>query len=219
MKNIKVILAEDHTIVRKGLRSLLDIEEGIKVVGEAENGKQVIKKVAQLKPDVVVMDIAMPLLNGLEATRRIKKDFPRVRVLVLSVHEDEEYIFQTLKAGASGYLLKNAAPTDLVSAIKAAYRNEAFLSPSISKKVVKEYIRQAAGTSREENSYEKLTNREREVLQLLAEGRTVKEIAHLLYLSTKTVQAHRAHLREKLNINSNAELIKYAIRKGLIKIE
>jgi len=219
MKNIKVILAEDHTIVRKGLRSLLDIEEGIKVVGEAENGKQVIKKVAQLKPDVVVMDIAMPLLNGLEATRRIKKDFPRVRVLVLSVHEDEEYIFQTLKAGASGYLLKNAAPTDLVSAIKAAYRNEAFLSPSISKKVVKEYIRQAAGTSREENSYEKLTNREREVLQLLAEGRTVKEIAHLLYLSTKTIQAHRAHLREKLNINSNAELIKYAIRKGLIKIE
>ena len=140
-------------------------------------------------------------------------------MLVLSVHEDEEYIFQTLKAGASGYLLKNAAPTDLVSAIKAAYRNEAFLSPSISKKVVKEYIRQAAGTSREENSYEKLTNREREVLQLLAEGRTVKEIAHLLYLSTKTVQAHRAHLREKLNINSNAELIKYAIRKGLIKIE
>ena len=219
MKNIKVILAEDHTIVRKGLRSLLDIEEGIKVVGEAENGKQVIKKVAQLKPDVVVMDIAMPLLNGLEATRRIKKDFPRVRVLVLSVHEDEEYIFQNVMAGASGYLLKNAAPTDLVSAIKAAYRNEAFLSPSISKKVVKEYIRQAAGTSREENSYEKLTNREREVLQLLAEGRTVKEIAHLLYLSTKTVQAHRAHLREKLNINSNAELIKYAIRKGLIKIE
>lgn len=219
MNNIKVILAEDHTIVRKGLRSLLDGEEGIRVVGEAENGKETMRKVAQLRPDVVVIDIAMPLLNGLEATRQIKKDFPQVKVLILSVHADEEYIFQTLRAGASGYLLKNAAPNDLVSAIKAAYRDESFLSPSISKKVVKEYIRQAAGTTGEENSYEKLTDREREVLQLLAEGRTIKKIADLLYISVKTVQTHRVHLMEKLNINSNAELVQYAIRKGLIKID
>jgi two-component system response regulator NreC len=218
MKKIKVILADDHTIVRKGLRSLLDIEKNIKVIGEAENGRETIKKVALLKPDVVIMDIAMPLLNGLEATRKIKKNFPHIKVLVLSVHADEEYIFQALKAGASGYLLKNAAPNELVSAVEAAYSDESFLSPSVSKKVIKEYIRKAAATT-EGNSFEKLTDREREILQMLAEGRTVKEIAHMLYISIKTVQTHRSHLKEKLNIDSDAGLVQYAIRKGLIKID
>ncbi len=218
MKKIKVILADDHTIVRKGLRSLLDLEKNIKVIGEAENGRETIKKVALLKPDVVIMDIAMPLLNGLEATRKIKKNFPHIKVLVLSVHADEEYIFQALKAGASGYLLKNAAPNELVSAVEAAYSDESFLSPSISKKVIKEYIRKAAATT-EGNSFEKLTDREREILQMLAEGRTVKEIAHMLYISIKTVQTHRSHLKEKLNIDSDAGLVQYAIRKGLIKID
>lgn len=219
MKPIKVLLAEDHTIVRKGLRSLLDSEKETQVVGEAENGKEALNKVAKLKPDVVLLDIAMPILNGLEATRQIKKDFPDIKVLILSVHADEEYIFQTLKAGASGYLLKNAAPNDLVSAIQAVYRDESFLSPSISKKVVKEYIRQAHEVTGEELPYEKLTDREREVLQLLAEGRSVRQISELLFISIKTVQTHRAHLMEKLNLTSDAELIQYAIRKGLIKIE
>jgi len=216
MDKISVLLAEDHTIVRKGLRSLLDRAISIEVVGEAEDGREAIKKAEELHPDVVVMDIAMPGLNGLEATRQLKKRFPGMKIIVLTMHANEEYVLQTLRAGASGYLVKKAAPTDLISAIHAAHRGESFLSPSISKTVIDEYLRQAEKAEEGKGSHEKLTEREREVLQLIAEGHPNREIAELLYVSIKTVETHRAHIMDKLNVNSTAELIQYAIGKGLI---
>ncbi len=212
---LRVLLAEDHTIVRKGLRSLLEGEAGIEVIGEAEDGREAIEKVQQLLPDVVLMDITMPGLNGLEATRQIKKRFPEVKVVILTVHANEEYIFQILRAGASGYVVKRAAPTELLSAIRAAYRGDSFLSPSISRKVIEEYVRQADAMA-EKDSYDKLTNREREVLQLIAEGHSNREIAELLHISVKTVETHRAHLMDKLDIHSTAGLTQYAMRKGVI---
>lgn len=218
MSEIRVLLAEDHTIVRKGLRSLLDAEGTVTVVGEAENGRQAISQVEQLHPDVVVMDIGMPGLNGLEATRQIKKRFPDVKVLILTVHTGEEYILQILRAGASGYLVKQAAPTDLVQAIQAAHRGGIFLSPSISKKVIEEYVQQAGATA-ELDSYEKLTDREREVLQLIAEGHSTRQIAEQLHISVKTVETHRAHLTDKLELRTTAELTRYAIRKGVISLD
>jgi two-component system response regulator NreC len=218
MTEIRVLLAEDHTIVRKGLRSLLDAEATITVVGEAENGRQAIDQVESLLPDVVVMDIAMPGLNGLEATRQIRKRFPEVQVLILTVHTDQEYVLQILRAGASGYLVKQAAPTDLVQAIQAAHRGGIFLSPSISRKVIEEYVQQAS-TSAELDSYETLTDREREVLQLIAEGSSTRQIAELLHISVKTVETHRAHLMDKLELRSTAELTQYAIRKGVISLD
>ena len=218
MSMIRVLLAEDHTIVRKGLRSLLDAEADIQVVGEAENGREAIDKVEQLLPDIVVMDITMPGLNGLEATRQIKKRFPDVQILILTVHTSEEYVLQILRAGASGYLVKQAAPTELISAIQAASRGEAFLSPTISKKVVEDYV-QRAGVTVESDSFQKLTAREREVLQLIAEGYSTREIAEQLHISIKTAETHRAHLIEKLGIHSTAELTQYAIRKGVISLD
>jgi len=215
MNKIRVLLAEDHTIVRKGLRSLLEDEAAIEVIGEAEDGREAIQKVGQLRPDVVVMDITMPALNGLEATRQIKELFPEVKVLILTMHANEEYVFQILRAGASGYVVKQAAVTELVSAIQAVYRGDSFLSPSISSEVIEEYIRQAKGVAK--NSYDKLTNREREVLQLIAEGHSSREIAELLHISAKTVRVHRAHLMDKLDIHSTAGLTRYAIRKGVIQ--
>jgi len=213
MNKIRVLLAEDHTIVRKGLRSLLDAETDIEIVGEAEDGQQAIELVQRLLPDVVLMDITMPILNGLEATRQIKKLFPQVKVVVLTVHSTEEYIFQILRAGASGYVVKQAAVSELVQAIQAVYRGASFLSPSISHQVVEEYGRRAEAM---ENKLNRLTDREREVLQLIAEGRTHREIAQLLHVTVKTVEAHRAHLTDKLNLRSTAELTRYALRKGMI---
>ena len=212
---VRVLLAEDHTIVRKGLRSLLDSEAGIEVIGEAEDGREAIEKVGQLHPDVVLMDITMPGLNGLEATRQIKKRFPEVKVVILTMHATEEYVFQILRAGASGYVVKQAAPTELLSAIHAACRGESFLSPAISRTVIEEYIRQAEAMAGED-SYDQLTPREREVLQLIAEGHSNREVAELLHISVKTVETHRAHLMNKLDIHSTAELTQYAIRKGVI---
>jgi DNA-binding NarL/FixJ family response regulator len=188
MNRIRVLLAEDHTIVRKGLRSLLDDETEIEVVGEAEDGQQAIELVQRVQPDVVLMDITMPVLNGLEATRQIKKLFPHVKVVVLTVHSSEEYIFQILRAGASGYVVKQAAVSELVQAIQAVYRGDSFLSPSISRQVVEEYGRRAEAI---EDKYDRLTDREREVLQLIAEGRANREIAQLLHVTVKTVEAHR----------------------------
>ncbi|MDF1593304.1 MAG: response regulator transcription factor [Desulfobacterales bacterium] len=218
MKKIKVIIADDHTIVRKGLCSLLDGENDIDVIGEAENGREAIKQVEKLMPDVVLLDISMPGLNGLEATRQLKKKFPKLRILILTMHDNDEYIFETLRAGASGYLVKRSAPNELISAIKAVCRGESFLSPSISKRVIETYVR---GASREDGdeAYGKLTDREREVLQLIAEGKLNREIAELLHISVKTVESHRAHIVEKLNIRNTAELTQYAIRKGIIRIE
>ena len=218
MNKIKVLLAEDHTIVRKGLRSLLDGETDIEVIGEAEDGREAVQKTQQLRPDIVLMDITMPGLNGLEATRQIKKRFPEVKVLVLTMHANEEYILQVLQAGASGYVVKQAVVGELVSALRAVQRGDSFLSPSICRRVVEEYIRQAAARA-ERDSYGELTEREREVLQLIAEGHSNKSIADSLSISVKTVETHRAHLLEKLGIGSTAELIRYAIRKKVIDLE
>ncbi len=216
MDAIRVLLAEDHTIVRKGLRSLLDKESGIKVIGEAEDGRDAIKKTEALQPDVVVMDIAMPGLNGLEATRQLKKRFPEMKFIILTVHANEEYVLQTLRAGASGYLVKKAAPSELISAIQAVCQGESYLSPSISRTVIDEYLRKTEKMSERDEIYGKLTDREREVLQLIAEGHTNRKISELLHVSIKTVETHRAHIKDKLNVSSTAELIQHAIRKGFL---
>ncbi|MEW6670337.1 MAG: response regulator transcription factor [Thermodesulfobacteriota bacterium] len=218
MKKIKVVIADDHTIVRKGLCALLVGQDDIDVVGEAENGREALKQVEKLMPDVVLLDISMPGLNGLETTRQLKKKFPKLRILILTMHDNEEYIFETLRAGASGYLVKRSAPNELISAIKAVCRGDSFLSPSISRRVIETYVR---GGSREDSdeAYNKLTAREREILQLIAEGRLNREIAEMLHISIKTVETHRAHIVEKLHIRNTAELTQYAIRKGIIKIE
>jgi two-component system response regulator NreC len=213
MSKITVLLAEDHTIVRQGLRSLLDNEPEIEVVGEAADGQEAIRKTEQLRPEVVVMDITMPVLNGLEATRQIKKLFPAVKVVVLTVHSTEEHIFQILRAGASGYVVKQGAVPELIQAIQAAFRGETYLSPSISRQVIDEYGRRAEATV---NRYDRLTDREREVLQLIAEGRTSREMASRLHVTVKTVEAHRAHLMDKLGLHTIADLTRYALRKGMI---
>mgnify|MGYP000962199530 CR=1 FL=1 len=213
---IKVLLAEDHTIVRKGLRSLLDGEADIYVVGEAENGQQAVEKTQLLLPDVVLMDITMPVLNGLEATRQIKSLHPSIKVVVLTVHSTQEYVFQILQAGGSGYVLKQAAVSELIQAIRAVFQGDSFLSPSISRQVVDEYGRLAVAM---EDKFDRLTAREREVLQMVAEGRTNRQIAGLMHLTVKTVEAHRASLMNKLGLHSIAELTKYALRKGIASSE
>jgi two-component system response regulator NreC len=218
MSNIRVVLAEDHTIVRKGLRSLLDAETDIEVVGEAGDGRQAVQQVGELHPDIVLMDITMPGLNGLEATRQIKQRYPEVQVLVLTMHATEEYIRQILRAGASGYLVKQAAVSELVLAIRAVQAGGCFLSPSISKAIVDEYSRQVDATLGEAR-YDRLTNREREVLQLVAEGHSSREIGETLCISVKTVEAHRASLMEKLDLHNVAEVTRYAIARGLIGVD
>jgi len=218
MSRIKVLLAEDHTIVRKGIRSLLDDQPNIEVIGEAEDGREAIEKVEKLAPDIILMDNTMPILNGLEATRQIKKRFPEIKILILTMHTNEEYILQFLRVGASGYLVKQTAPTELVSAIEAVYRGDSFLSPSISRTIIDEYLRQAEATGKWD-SYDSLTDREREVLQLLAEGYSTKEIADHLHISAKTVGVHKINLMHKLNLHSQSELTKYAIRKRIISLD
>ncbi|MCJ7537017.1 MAG: response regulator transcription factor [Anaerolineales bacterium] len=216
MSPIRVLLADDHTILREGIRALIEDQGDMEVVGEAENGQATVKMVAQLLPDVVVMDIAMPLLNGLEATRQIRRDFPQVKVLILTMHENEEYIRQVLTAGALGYVLKDAAARDLLGAIRTVYQGEAVLSPAITRLVIEDYLRW--GDIRPEDTTNGLTAREREVLQLIAEGYTSKEIAGILSLSVKTVQSHRTNLMNKLDLHDRGELIKYAIQKKIIDI-
>ncbi len=219
MSVIRVLLAEDHTLVRKGLRALLDEEVDIEVVGEAQDGRGAVQQVEQLLPDIVLMDISMPNLNGLEATRQIVAQFPETRVLVLTRHANREYIYQLLRAGASGYVVKQAAPAELILAIRAVCQGDTFLSPSISRQVIEDYIRKAQEVVSSTDSYDRLTPREREVLQLIAEGYSTSEIAEMLYVSAKTVYAHRAHLMAKLDLHSEAELTQYAIRKGVIDLE
>ncbi|MES0361400.1 MAG: response regulator transcription factor [Anaerolineales bacterium] len=216
MNKIRVLLADDHTILRDGIRALLDDHADIEVIGEAEDGQATVKMTAQLQPDVVVMDIAMPLLNGLEATRQIQRDYPQVKVLILTMHENEEYIRQVLAAGALGYVLKDAAAHDLLGAIRAVYQGEAVLSPAITRLVIEDYLRW--GDIRPPDSTNGLTSREREVLQLIAEGYTNKKIAEILCLSIKTVQSHRTNLMSKLDLHDRGELIKYAIQKKIIDI-
>ncbi|MGB9629972.1 MAG: response regulator [Thermodesulfobacteriota bacterium] len=217
MGKIRVLIAEDHTIVRQGLSALLRSEPDFEVVGEASDGLEAIEMTRKQNPDIVLMDIGMRNLNGIEATRRIKKLFPHMKVLVLTVYDNEECIFQILRAGASGYLVKDSAMTELISAIKAIYHGDSYLSPSISKKVIEEYILHAEMGERK-NLKNLLSEREREVLKLIGEGHSVPQIANLLCISRKTVEAHKAHIMEKLNIHDKVGLIKFAIREGLVKL-
>ena len=216
MEKIRILLADDHTILRSGIRSLLEDEPGLSVIGEAEDGRTAVTMACKLKPDVVIMDIAMPLLNGLEATRQIKVQCPDVKVLILSMHDNEEYIRQVLEAGAMGYILKDAAARELISAIQSVYRGEAVLSPAVTRLVIEDYLRW--GGTRPQEEADSLSPREREVLQLIAEGYTNKQIAEILSISIKTVQAHRNNLMQKLDLHDRGELIKYAIQKKIIEI-
>lgn len=218
MSKITVVVAEDHTIVRKGICSLIDGKVGIQVVGEAEDGWEAIKQVEGQQPDVVLMDITMPNLNGLETTRQIKKLFPNVKVLALTMYTNEEYVSQILQAGASGYVVKQAAPAELISAIQAVQRGDSFLSPIVSKTVIEEYLKHS-GNSAQTDQFNTLTDREREVLQLLAEGYSNREIAEKLQVSIKTVGVHRTNLMDKLGIHKVPELVKYALRKGIIRLD
>ena len=217
MQRIRVLIAEDHTIVRQGLSALLRGEADIEVVGEASDGAEATEMAKRLVPDVVLMDVAMKNLNGLDATRNIKKLFPLMKVLVLTMYDNEEMIFQILKAGASGYLVKDSAMTDLVSAIRAIHQGDSYLSPSISKKVIEEYIRRAE-QGETGSADDLLSGREREILQLMAEGNSIPQIADHLCISKKTVEAHKTHIMEKLKIHDKVGLIKYAIRMGLTKL-
>jgi DNA-binding NarL/FixJ family response regulator len=216
MARTKVLIADDHAIVREGVRMILAKEPDIEVVGEAEDGQQALDLVEQHRPNVVIMDLSMPGMGGIEATKKVKEQHPRVNVLALTMHEDESYVFQLLRAGASGYVLKRAAARDLVQAVRAAAKGEAFLYPSVARKVVEDYLKRVeAGEERER--YDGLTEREREILTLIAQGLGNQQIAQKLYISIKTVQTHRAHVLEKLGLHDRTELVRYAIRKGLIE--
>lgn len=216
MKTLRVLLADDHTLVRAGLRSLLQQMENVEVVAEAEDGRQVLAAVAEHRPDVVLMDISMSGMNGLEATLQLKRDRPEVRVIILSMHATEEYVLQALRAGASGYLLKDSAPLELALALQAVARGESYLSPPVSRQVVESYVQR---TGREAQPLAALTSRQREILQLIAEGNSTKEIASRLALSVKTVETHRSQLMERLGIRDVAGLVRYAIRHGLVSAD
>jgi len=213
MSKIKILIADDHRILRQGIRSLLAPQPDFEVVGETADGPETLKETFRLKPDVVLMDIGMPNLNGFEATRQIKKKLPEVKVLVLTMYLDDEYVLQALQSGASGYVLKDVAVEELVTAIRAVNNDQYYLSPSISRTVIDAYLRKTEKGEKEPS--ELLTAREKEIVQLIAEGYTNKEIAAKLYISVKTVDAHRSHIMEKLDIHDVALLVKYAIRKGI----
>jgi len=210
MKRIRILLADDHAVVRQGFKMILDAEADMEIVGEAGNGRQAVDLAEQLRPDVVVMDVAMPELNGIEATRRLASSVPHARVIALSMHKDSVYVREILRAGARGYLLKDSGAADLVAAIHAVASGESYLSPAVSNAVLDDYRRHVT------NPIDLLTSREREVLQLLAEGKTNKEIAGVLNLSVYTVEAHRGRIMEKLNLHSINELVRFAVRNGLV---
>lgn len=215
MTSTRIVLADDHTIMRHGLRLVLERQKEFAVVGEANNGREAIDIVIRENPDVVVMDIAMPLLNGIEAAKRIHEERLKTAIVILSMHSDEGYILKALRAGARGYLLKDSAESDLIQAIRAVCAGKAFFSPAVSKVLADDYLRQLQRHD-VEDPYDLLTARERELLQLVAELKSTKDIAALLNLSPHTVDTHRSHLMQKLNVHSIAELILYAMRKGII---
>jgi DNA-binding NarL/FixJ family response regulator len=215
MEQIRILLSDDHNILRDGMRLLLERQTGFVVVGEASDGRETLELVQNHQPDVVVMDIAMPNMNGIEATRRIVEKHPSMGVVILSMHYDESYVIRSLKAGARAYLLKDAVKSELIAAIHAVVEGRSFFSPKISRILQEDYV-QALGRKGADDSYELLTDREREILQLVAEGKTNKEIANTLSLSTYTVDTHRTHILQKLNLHSIPEVILYAVRKGII---
>ncbi len=213
--SIRILLADDHTVMRNGLKLLLERQPNFEVVGEAADGRQAVELAAHTKPDVVVMDVAMTHLNGVEAARQIAARSPQTAIAILSMHSDESYVIRSLKAGARAYLLKDSAEADLISAIHAIMEGKSFFSPAVRRILKEDYVHQLAEMGAED-SYELLTNREREVLQLVAEGKSNKEVANLLNLSLYTVETHRTHILQKLNLHSVPELILYAVRKGII---
>jgi DNA-binding NarL/FixJ family response regulator len=213
MKPIRVLLADDHALVRAGIHSLLDKMPSVEVVGEAGDGREALALIKKHLPDIALMDITMTGLNGLEATARSVKEFPSVKVIILSMHANEEYVMQALRAGASGYLLKDAATVELGLALQAVSKDETYLSPAISKRVIDSYLNRV---SPQQSPLEQLTSRQREILQLIAEGRSTKEIAFLLNVSIKTVETHRSQLMERLDIHDVPNLVRYAIRVGLV---
>ncbi len=214
MSRIKILVVDDHAIMRDGIRALLNLHDDIEIVGEASEGNEAIEKAEELAPDVIVMDIAMPGMDGLEATRRITKKNPKVKVLVLSQHDNKEYILSAIKAGVVGYVPKRALGLELVSAIRAVHQGDSYLYPSAAAAVIRDYLK---GSAKE--PYDRLTAREREILKLIAEGHTSREIADKLFISLKTVLGHRTKIMEKLDLHNRSELIKYAIRKGLISTD
>ena len=214
MDKIKILVVDDHAILRDGIRALLSLHEDMELVGEASEGKEAVEKAQDLAPDVVVMDIAMFGMDGLEATRRISKKSPQVKVLVLTQHDNKEYILSSIRAGAAGYVPKRALGSDLVAAIRAVYSGNSVLYPSATTVLIKDYLRQT-----KKEPYDRLTDREREVFKLVADGHTSQEIADMLFISVKTVLGHRTKIMEKLDIHNRTELIKYAIRKGLVSMD
>ncbi len=214
MSKIKILVVDDHAVLRDGIRALIGLHDDVEIVGEASEGKEAIEKVKELAPDVVIMDIAMPGMDGLEATRRIRKKHPKTRVLVLTQHDNREYILSAIKAGASGYVPKRAVGSELISAIRAVNKGDSFLYPSAAAALIQDYLQQA-----EAEPYDRLTEREREILKLIADGNTSREIADMLVIGLKTVLGHRAKIMEKLNLHNRTELIKYAMRKGLVTLD
>jgi DNA-binding NarL/FixJ family response regulator len=209
-RKIRILLADDHAVVRQGFGRILEAHADLEVIGEAGNGREAVELAEQLKPDVVVMDVSMPELNGIEATRRLLKAVPRTRVLALSMHKDSVYVREILRAGAQGFLLKDASDDDLITAVRAVGQGQGYISPSVSEAVLSDYRRHVT------DPIDLLTSREREVLQLIAEGKTNKEIASALNLSIYTVDAHRGRIMEKLNLHSTGEIVRFAMRNGLI---
>jgi DNA-binding NarL/FixJ family response regulator len=217
MKKIRVLIVDDHTLVRDGIRALLALAADIEVVGEASNGKEAMEKIKQLSPHVVLMDLAMPVMGGLEATRRIRKEFPETKVLALTQYDDSDYVIPVIEAGARGFVTKMAAFSELSSAIQAIFRGDSFLSPSAAAAIVEE-CQQKTTMEGGKDPYEQLTDREREVLKLVVEGHTAREIADMLVVSPKTVEWYKTSLMNKLNIHNKTDLIKFAIRKSLISL-
>ena len=213
---IKVVLADDHQILREGLRTMLEKENNIEVLGEAANGRDALRLIREKTPDVIVMDVTMPGLNGIEATRQIKSESPHIKVIALSMHDDKRFVFNMLKAGASGYLLKDDGFREVIKAINAVMANKTYLSSEITDVMLKDYLK--SSKFQEASVFALLSPREREVLQLIAEGKTTGQIADLMHVSSKTIETHRHHIMQKLNISSVAELTKYAIREGLTGI-
>lgn len=218
MNKMRILIADDHAIVREGLRTLLEAQPDIEVVGEATDGEEAVNKTQEIQPDIVLMDITMPGMNGLEATRQIRQNNPDAKILVLTMHEGDEYFFKFLDAGASGYFIKGGSSTELISALRAVWNGDVFLYPTMAKKLLSDYL-QRVKTGSNKESYDGLTNREREVLKLIAEGYTNQEISERLVLSVTTVQTHRAHIMAKLGLHGPTELVKYALRRGFITLD
>jgi two-component system response regulator NreC len=215
MKKLRILLADDHIVMRTGLRALLERQPNLEVVGESENGRETVELAASLRPDVVVMDVGMPVLNGIDATKTIVSQNPATAVVILSMHVDESYVMRALSAGARGYLLKDSGAADLIGAIQAVSQGRSFFSPKVSRILAEDYVR-VLKQKGAVDSYDLLTGREREILQLLAEGKANKEVATDLSISAYTVETHRSHILQKLNLHNSAELVLYAVRKGII---